>query len=443
MTVNAVRLNHAVLFVADLDRVIAFYDQAFGMTVVAREPRANAAFLRLPRSGNHHDLGLFGVGAPAAAPRAARSACTTWPGRSTPSTSSRRPAQTLADPGALTGESSHGATKSVYGADPDGNEFEVMWMLPRDGVGRVRERRARSTASTSHAEVARWAGVRTAGRARAAAVDARHDQAFAPPVVATAGVDRPGRAPGRAAARPRVERARHHRPGRPPPRRTGLRRRPRTDRRRRRVRLVRQPRHRPARRRVAGRHHGLVPAWLDDVAPAGRPVVLVGFSGGAAFAGGLLLDDPTRYAGAAILYGTLPFDAGVPTTPARLAGVPVFVAHGDADTVIPRELLDRTWHYLLGESGAAPSHGATPAATAIAPTACASWPVGSPRARLPAQRGHPGRARRRGRPCPTADCRRVPAPGPRVSWTIPQQQERHRPGELQEQLFARIAACPG
>ena len=27
-------------------------------------------------------------------------------------------------------------------------------------------------------------------------------------------------------------------------------------------------------------------AWLDDVAPEGRPVVLIGFSGGAAFAGG-------------------------------------------------------------------------------------------------------------------------------------------------------------
>ena len=40
--------------------------------------------------------------------------------------------------------------------------------------------------------------------------------------------------------------------------------------------------------------------------PGGRPVLLVGFSGGAAFAGGLVLDDPSRYAGAAILYGTLP-----------------------------------------------------------------------------------------------------------------------------------------
>ena len=62
MTANAVRLNHAVLFVSDLTRSLDFYQQAFGMQVVAQEPRANAAFLRLPRSGNHHDLGLFGVG---------------------------------------------------------------------------------------------------------------------------------------------------------------------------------------------------------------------------------------------------------------------------------------------------------------------------------------------------------------------------------------------
>lgn len=93
--------------------------------------------------------------------------------------------------------------------------------------------------------------------------------------------------------------------------------------------------------------------WLDDVAPAGRPVVLVGFSGGAAFAGGLILDDPSRYAGAAILFGTLPFDAGVPTSPGRLGGLPVLVVHGDADMVIPRELLERTWTYLHGDAGSA------------------------------------------------------------------------------------------
>ena len=93
-------------------------------------------------------------------------------------------------------------------------------------------------------------------------------------------------------------------------------------------------------------------SWLGTVAEEGRPVVLVGFSGGAAFAGGLLLDDPSRYTGVAVLFGTLPFDAGVPTTPGRLQDVPVFVAHGEQDTVIPRELLDRTWTYVTGESGA-------------------------------------------------------------------------------------------
>ncbi|MEN3297961.1 MAG: phospholipase/carboxylesterase [Pseudonocardia sp.] len=92
--------------------------------------------------------------------------------------------------------------------------------------------------------------------------------------------------------------------------------------------------------------------WLDAVAPAGRPVVLIGFSGGAAFAGGLLLDEPARFVGAALLAGTLPFDGGVPATPGRLTGSPVFVAQGDDDAVIPRELLDRTWEYLTGESGA-------------------------------------------------------------------------------------------
>ena len=109
--------------------------------------------------------------------------------------------------------------------------------------------------------------------------------------------------------------------------------------------------------------------WLDQVAPPGRPVVLVGFSGGAAFAGGLVLDDPGRYAGAAILYGTLPFDAGVPTTSHRLDGTAVLVIHGDADDVIPRELLERTWTYLQDGSGASTTgfrdpggHGLSPAA---------------------------------------------------------------------------------
>ena len=117
-------------------------------------------------------------------------------------------------------------------------------------------------------------------------------------------------------------------------------------------------------------------AWLDAEAAGDRPVVLVGFSGGAAFAGGLLLSRPQRYAGAAILDGTLPWDAGVPTDAGRLAGVPVLVAQGDADRVIPRDLLDRTWDYLVDGSGASTlarrdpgGHGITPATL----TALRNW----------------------------------------------------------------------
>src|ERR1043166_3755003 len=52
------RLNHAVLFVRDLDRAVDFYRRAFGFEVIS-ETTGKAAFLRADGSANHHDLGLF------------------------------------------------------------------------------------------------------------------------------------------------------------------------------------------------------------------------------------------------------------------------------------------------------------------------------------------------------------------------------------------------
>ena len=161
MEFSPVRLNHAVLFVADLDRSIAFYTELFGMQVIAREPRADAAFLRLPRSGNHHDLGLFGVG-PSSEPKR-RGAIglyhLAWQLDTVDELVDAR--RSLAEAGALTGESSHGATLSLYGADPDGNEFEIMWMLPRDQWGAY-ENQAPIERLDLDAEVVRWSGVHTA-----------------------------------------------------------------------------------------------------------------------------------------------------------------------------------------------------------------------------------------------------------------------------------------
>jgi catechol-2,3-dioxygenase len=162
MPVAPVRLNHAVLFVSDLERSVRFYAEVFAMEVIAREPRANAAFLRLPRSGNHHDLGLFGVGTAGGPKRRGAIGLyhLAWQLDTIDELAAAR--QTLLDAGAYTGESSHGATKSVYGADPDGNEFELMWMLPRDHWGAY-ERSAPIDHLDLAGEIERWSGVATAG----------------------------------------------------------------------------------------------------------------------------------------------------------------------------------------------------------------------------------------------------------------------------------------
>jgi catechol-2,3-dioxygenase len=126
-------LNHAVLYVRDAARSAAFYGDVFGFQPVAEYP--GAVFLRAVGSTNHHDLGLFSVGPDAPGPQPGRVGLyhLAWEVDSVTDLATAR--DTLRAAGAYTGESDHGATKSIYGHDPDGNEFEVMWMLPRDEWG--------------------------------------------------------------------------------------------------------------------------------------------------------------------------------------------------------------------------------------------------------------------------------------------------------------------
>jgi catechol 2,3-dioxygenase-like lactoylglutathione lyase family enzyme len=58
------RLNHAVLFVREVEVSVAFYCNVLGFTV-AETMAGQAAFLRAPESTNDHDLGLFQMGAQA------------------------------------------------------------------------------------------------------------------------------------------------------------------------------------------------------------------------------------------------------------------------------------------------------------------------------------------------------------------------------------------
>jgi catechol-2,3-dioxygenase len=46
-------------------------------------------------------------------------------------------------------------SKSLYGRDPDGNEFEVMWEVPREAWGEY-ERQATVMPLDLEGEVKRW-----------------------------------------------------------------------------------------------------------------------------------------------------------------------------------------------------------------------------------------------------------------------------------------------
>jgi phospholipase/carboxylesterase len=97
-----------------------------------------------------------------------------------------------------------------------------------------------------------------------------------------------------------------------------------------------------------------VRAWLDGPDAAGYDrsrTYLFGFSQGMMLAGALLLDDPVRFAGGVLLSGAIALDVSS-ATPGRLAGIPIFVAHGTADAVIPADLVLQTNRYLRERSGA-------------------------------------------------------------------------------------------
>lgn len=131
MTIH--RLNHAVLYVRDVARSAAFYRDALGFETVMEMP-GQAAFLRADGSSNDHDLGLFGVGEQAQASPAGRGSVglyhLAWEVETLADL--ERLAGRLAEAGALVGASDHGTTKSLYGHDPDGLEFEIAWIVPAD-----------------------------------------------------------------------------------------------------------------------------------------------------------------------------------------------------------------------------------------------------------------------------------------------------------------------
>jgi catechol-2,3-dioxygenase len=128
------RLNHAVLYVRDIDRSLAFYRDVLGFRPIAMLPEGfnGAAFLQAPGSTNDHDLGLFAIGEQAGASGAGRTTVglyhLAWEVETLSDLTELAAKLTAA--GSLVGASDHSTTKSLYAKDPDGIELEIAWIVP-------------------------------------------------------------------------------------------------------------------------------------------------------------------------------------------------------------------------------------------------------------------------------------------------------------------------
>jgi catechol-2,3-dioxygenase len=129
------RMNHAVLYVRDVDRTVAFYRDVLDFRIRFEIP-GQAAFLQAPASQNDHDLGIFQIGTDAEPSRAGRGMVGLYHIAWEVDTLDEleRIAGKLQAVGSLVGASDHGTTKALYAHDPDGLEFEMSWLVPADRV---------------------------------------------------------------------------------------------------------------------------------------------------------------------------------------------------------------------------------------------------------------------------------------------------------------------
>jgi catechol 2,3-dioxygenase len=132
------RIGHVVLKVRDLDRSLAFYRDFLGFKVVSE--LSNVMIFLAADGVNHHDLALLRVGAQAPSPVSTAVGLYHVAIQLADFEAVQAAHALLTERGLLRGAIDHGVTRSLYTADPDGNEIELYCDAPRsEWEGRVNE----------------------------------------------------------------------------------------------------------------------------------------------------------------------------------------------------------------------------------------------------------------------------------------------------------------
>jgi catechol-2,3-dioxygenase len=125
-------MNHAVLYVRDARTTQRFYSDVLEFSTVIEHEGGAYVFMRAPASENHHDIAFFTIGSQVGPSEAGRRTVgmyhLAWEVPTLDDLEAMR--ARLVTAGALVGASDHGVNKSLYAVDPDGLEFEVMWLVP-------------------------------------------------------------------------------------------------------------------------------------------------------------------------------------------------------------------------------------------------------------------------------------------------------------------------